>query len=328
VKIIRKILWKAYRVFIFKPYAMVSFIWPVWYYYVNRRSRQLFKLNPPKLNDIQNRIVSDLKKDGIAIAHTDELFPGKNILEKLQAYTGPLLKTAEAKTGKTFLEYLWEPIPILEAGNPFANAALDNRVVDIVNSYIGVYSRLVSLILNVTAPSEGQKARSSQRWHRDSDDKKICKMFIYVSDVSEENGPFIYLLGSQYGGKLRKLFPQWPPAGSVPERGAVEKKVAPEDIKVCLGKAGTVIFADTSGLHQGGYGPSGKRVMFTAAYYAGDMFKFPKPRYTLAPEFLPEFEASNPSKAVRYAISEKEPRLFKKFHHAVKKILNPKILKL
>jgi len=37
-------------------------------------------------------------------------------------------------------------------------------------------------------------------------------------------------------------------------------------IQKCFGKAGTVIFADTSGLHKGGYVLSAPRLMYTATY--------------------------------------------------------------
>jgi hypothetical protein len=120
--------------------------------------------------------------------------------------------------------------------------------------------------LNITDPIGEDPPRDSMLWHRDPEDKRMCKMFIYLTDVDENSGPFIYVKQSTYGRKYGSYLPQRPPKGYYPVEGAVEKKVEGNDITVCTGKAGTVVFADTSGLHKGGYAKLNKRVMFTAGY--------------------------------------------------------------
>ena len=73
---------------------------------------------------------------------------------------------------------------------------------------------------------EGSEAVSSQRWHRDPEDRKLCKVFIYLNDVDENAGHFTYVKGSHYLGKWGKLFPQKPPKGFYPPSGAVENIVS------------------------------------------------------------------------------------------------------
>ena len=51
-----------------------------------------------------------------------------------------------------------------------------------------------------------KKRVASQRWHRDPDDDHIVKMFIYLSDVAEEAGPFEYVRDSAAGGRYGDLF--------------------------------------------------------------------------------------------------------------------------
>ena len=94
----------------------------------------------------------------------------------------------------------------------------------------------------------------------------MCKFFIYLNDVDETSGPFTYVKGSNLGGRWRNVYPQRPPMGSYPLAGAVDAVVSATDVRPCTGKAGTVIFADTSGLHKGGYATAKERIMFMAGF--------------------------------------------------------------
>ena len=112
--------------------------------------------------------------------------------------------------------------------------------------------------------------------------KKLIKIFIYLNDVDEENGPFKYIHQSHASGRLGTLFPQrqFGRHGFYPPEGSVEKQVSKNDIKSFIGRAGTVVFCDTTGLHKGGYSISRTRIMFTSMFATeGDvikpMFKYP-----------------------------------------------------
>lgn len=144
----------------------------------------------------------------------------------------------------------------------------NQKILDIVNSYFGAWSKFYYLTLNLTKPMlKSAVPVMSQNWHRDPEDKKTRKVFIYLNDVQENTGPFIYVLGSQDGGKYGKFFPQKkPPKGAYPPIGAVEARVHANDIKTYTGEAGTVIFVDTAGLHRGGYATEKERIMFTAGF--------------------------------------------------------------
>lgn len=136
-----------------------------------------------------------------------------------------------------------------------------------MNAYLRQWSRFYYYYLGETLPAPNAEPVGSQRWHRDPEDKRMCKVFIYLTDVdSVEAGPFTYLKGSQEYGDYRAYFPQKFPQGSYPALGAVEKIADPKDIFTCLGKAGTIIFCDTSGLHRGGLSTSISRTMFTAGF--------------------------------------------------------------
>ena len=199
---------------------------------------------------------------------------------------------------------LFDSDVITDLNNPFSQLSLHRTVLDIVNAYIGVCSKILSLTLAVTMPVKKEADPSqSQRWHRDPDDRVMCKMFLYLNDVGETAGPFMYVSQSQYGGRYRHIFPQKLPSGFYPPLGAVERRIPKKDIKVFTGKAGTIVFADTSGLHKGGYATGKERIMFTTSYVSNASL-WP-PYYTCpdSEDFKKQLALLHP--VVQYALEER-----------------------
>ena len=309
---IRKNGWgTVHHLCVVHPYCTVRHLWPVWYHISNKKSKQLFKQRTPDLNDVQKRIVSDFKHSGVAISHLDELFPEQHFLPMLQKHMQERLASAEIKSGKQFLRYLWDAVPQLDFNNPFIAIALDKRMLDIINSYLGLWAKFYFFTLNITDPvAAGVKPVQSQRWHRDPEDKRIPKIFIYLNDVDKDAGPFMCVKESHYGGKWRSLFPQRPPHGSRAPYGRVEEIVPTSDIKVCTGRAGTIVFFDTSGLHQGGYATKKERIMFTGVYASGASYKYTKQRGFRYPEdFSEKLAAATLCDEAHYAVTLPEPSL-------------------
>lgn len=245
-----------------RVYYSIIWIHPIWLNVVNKKRKALLERYPAM--QVNKGILHDLSEYGIAISDTEELF-GKGALEALQKEAHILRDAAIPSTKKTFLLELLPRNPVLGSGSLFSKLTLGRNIVDTISAYIGVLPHFYLYTLNVTMPIKGE-AISSQRWHRDPEDKKFCKMFIYLTDVDETAGPFMYVMKSNYGNKYRGMFPQRPPFGTYPPDGAVENEIYATDLKVCTGKAGTVIFCDTSGLHKGGYATEKERIMFTAGY--------------------------------------------------------------
>ncbi len=267
MNMMRRILRAVKRAIRVRPDQLIMRAWPVWFFVSNRHARRLHRRHRPELSGVQRRIVGELAAKGISIVHMDELFIGEQRFPPLEEHTKDLMGSAAVKTKKKFLQYLLDATPTLDLANPFIQVMLERQVLDTVNAYMQMCSKFHSFTLNVTMPvGEGTTRVQSQRWHRDPDDKKMCKVFLYLTDVDESAGPFTYVVGSQYGGKWRKIFPQLPPLETYPPDGGVEKRVPAADMLVATGKAGTMIFCDTSGLHRGGYATQKNRVMFTAVY--------------------------------------------------------------
>jgi len=143
------------------------------------------------------------------------------------------------------------------------------------------------------------KETASMQWHRDYDDHKIVKVFLYLVDVDEQMGPFTYLRETQPGARFGHLFPSRPPEGAVPPKADVERLVPAAQLQQCTGKKGSFIICDTTGLHRGGRSTTKSRILFTLTY-ASDAAIDPD-KYTLG-ENARDF--ARLSRAARFALRQ------------------------
>ena len=266
----------AIRSPILSLYALFRKSFPVWDL-INRRGKSLFKNNLPPLDSLQKKILGELNHNGVAISSLDELFPKMQVTENLiRAAMGKKEKPALNKD-KPFLSYSMGKGSIIDLSNPLIQFSLNPRILQIVNSYLSLFARLTYFELATTnLVKNNDKPKGSQRWHRDPALHRLCKVFVYLTDVEEENGPFKYIEQSQTNGKFSKIFPQrqFGRHGFYPPNGEVEKKISQDKLRSCKGKKGTVIFCDTTGLHKGGYALVKKRIMYTSTYMSeGEIFK-------------------------------------------------------
>lgn len=228
-----------------------------------------FKTNKTSLNQ---RILNDLKTEGIAFANLEEICPGENYLKKMQEWVFSNEKNLRPKTKKKFLLSYFsreDNFVELDLNNVFFNFYLNEKLIFLVSSYLGYVPQLNFITVEKTIPIEKSVGSShSQNWHRDPEERKTLKVFIYISDVNNDNGPFVYVKQSQPSGKgiFSKFAPQKLPYGSYPDEKLVSAKVKENDMVTATGKAGTVIFCDTAGLHRGGLSFSGERIMATGFY--------------------------------------------------------------
>lgn len=298
-------------------YFKIRSWWPVWFYVVNGKNRRAFKTHQDILSPVQQRILSDLARDGIAVADMDELFPHTDMMARFQTYTAQRIAEAETKTHKSFLKNLWDAVPVIDESNPFIPLVLSDAILATVNAYMQMFSYFFYLTLNVTTPvSEGSEAVQSQRWHGDPEDKKMCKVFLYLTDVDEGSGPFIYVSGTQHGGRWRHLFREQPPRGFLPPNCPIDQIVPASDIKRYTGKTGTIILCDTSGYHRGGYATTRERIMLTMGYCSGAS-AYPL-RVRLEDLSGQSVDALHLSPAARYALGFSRGAVTKYFFRKIK----------
>ena len=119
---------------------------------------------------------------------------------------------------------------------------------------------------------KGDNLGSGEGWHRDSFFNQF-KAIVYLGDVSEDNGPFEYVTGSHL---VRSKFADHKKFG-IPLKSAriedadIRKIIAAEPSRHCVftATAGTLLLADTTGIHRGMPLKAGERFALTNYYFPG-----------------------------------------------------------
>ena len=209
---------------------------------------------------VDRTLLEELRERGIAIRPFDDVFRDRARLDELKAIAERREAQKEGTAAKEFLERLMPSR--VEATGPFVALALEPQVVALANAYIGMHSYLRGLEMWRNLPTD-EPPKLSQLWHRDWDDVINLKLFVYLSEVTEEHGPFTFASGTQPGGP-REL--------DVKDRlsdDEMAERIPREEWVVCTGGPGTVVLADTCGYHKGGKPTKGDRLLWTAQFTSG-----------------------------------------------------------
>lgn len=142
-------------------------------------------------------------------------------------------------------------------------AAVSRPLLDAVTEYLGEVPILGNVTIMVSVPNNSQVG--SQLYHLDFADEKQVKLFIYVDEVTQENGPFTFTpisvtneLIKAYGYDRGRL--------TIDE---VEKAVGSDKEIQVTGPAGTALLCDTSRcLHYGSNRNKTTRIVLLIQYVA------------------------------------------------------------
>jgi hypothetical protein len=217
-----------------------------------------------------DQVGAALEKDGVTTVSVDHLEGGLDLLDALSAEMNAesLRLSNDIERWKNNEQKDANEKPFLFEINttPLSRAAwsmaLHPQILAIVNRYIHAHSRIWDLQYWINAPRQSCAPTASQLWHRDGDGTCI-KVFVYLSDVKIDSGPFYYACGTHRGkkrlthGKNRKMTDD-------ELRDLFDDRISIEPI---IGGPGTVIIANTSGYHKGGFVKKGNRLVLQAAYY-------------------------------------------------------------
>ena len=244
----------------------------------NREARRRYAHQPPVLDELQHGIVDRLRTDGYASLPLVDLLP--ELWSELEPAAQQFVAETEAelakeragqesalrrREGKEFVVRKHAYDVRLGVDDPWLRFGLDKRMLDVANAYLGMWTKLEYVDVWYTPPVETGDRRSSQRWHRDFNDRHLLKAFLYLSDVDADAGPFEYVPRSAPGGELDHLWP-WRPLGSnYPPEGELEAKIAERAVSFTAPR-GTLIFCNTSGFHRGGFAVGKPRVLATVTY--------------------------------------------------------------
>jgi len=243
----------------------------------NRASRWRYTRQPPALDAVQQRVLDELGREGYATLPFSELIGNASVWDELEADGESFRAETEAgltregsggesglrrRPGKEFVVRKYAYGARLELDDPRLRLRTNPRLLDLANAYLGLWSKLEYVDLWYTPPAGEEERRSSQRWHRDFNDRHLLKAFIYLVDVDEEAGPFEYVPRSAPGGELESLWP-WRPLGeNYPPQDELAERIDGRAVTFTAPK-GTIIFCNTCGFHRGGFATEKPRVLAT-----------------------------------------------------------------
>jgi hypothetical protein len=255
--------------FAFGFFLSFDFVWKI----KNSIAIEHHKNSCLKLNDFEKEILSSLNKDGVAVTHINKFSP--SLFDELIQWKEEIKKNKNESTLKKFLTYFiggsyQTETQSFSSINPLIFFSINKSILNIVNTYFGMWSNIIYLEMNETKLIEKSASlQKSQNFHRDPGVNKCIKIFIYLNDVEEGGGPFTYIKGSHRLGRYWNIFKQrfYGLGGCYPDIDNLETKIDSKDIFEIYGKSGSVIIADTTGIHRGGNSYLNTREMTTSLYY-------------------------------------------------------------
>ncbi|MEY9255551.1 hypothetical protein ABH989_002967 [Bradyrhizobium ottawaense] len=116
--------------------------------------------------------------------------------------------------------------------------------------------------------AHGEAAKEAELYHRDVDDLRFIKLFVYLTDVDEGSGPHAFVRGTHKVDKLTEI------------RRLSEAEVAREfgadNMLSFTGSAGTAFIENTYGVHRGVPPTTRTRLLFQVLYSLAEYVGGPK----------------------------------------------------
>jgi hypothetical protein len=181
-------------------------------------------------------------------------------------------------------EYL-EPLTMVDPRNPFGEFTLDTvppgchigqyresemlacpylldiandpRLVDAASAYLGC-KPVISTFRAWWSFGGFTEPKDAEYFHRDVDDWKFVKLFVYLTDVGPDNGPHVFVKGSQRSNRLLELRRH--------SDAEVEDVFGKDAVLSITGAQGSAFFEDTFGFHKGTVCRTGRRLLFQVQY--------------------------------------------------------------
>jgi hypothetical protein len=223
----------------------------------------------------KERIAESMLDTGFATSHIYHLLTDEELrwFEQCQKYYAGFYSDPEVTNrirlleagnpiqdrGKVFeltqADYLKGPLT-LESG-AFMHLYTADVFLDLARMYLGTEPVLRNIATWIHAYTPQNLRDRSQRWHRDTEDNRILKIWMYYSDVTPDKGALEYVQNSRWGDKNNSIWPNydkendsWPTHGYLD--AASTAKIPNKDIAMATGEVGTIVFGDTNGFHRGG----------------------------------------------------------------------------
>ena len=225
-----------------------------------------YNISEIKLADNIDHTIDKLKENGYCIGEIDNSIC-KNIIDKLKSLnfkerkSNRIVKYGQPKDTYTS-NSAWcvsqsDVINLPEV----QKIVSDERLLYIVQEYLGTKPILTQTNLWFTHNINDEFSTNAQLYHRDFDHERWLKVFVYLNDVTELNGPHCFVKKSHQdiGTIGRGAFER-------ESDKTIEQHYPKENIITHTGKQGTLIIEDTRGYHKGLPVVSGERIILQIEY--------------------------------------------------------------
>lgn len=131
------------------------------------------------------------------------------------------------------------------------------KVLDVVGGFLGCKPTIGYIATWWSYPTD-EGPKQAENFHRDVDDWRFIKLFLYLTEVKQENGPHKYVLHSSTKPvltQIRRL-----------NDDEVSHSFGEENILTMTSQAGHAFLEDTYGVHKGQPLQSGNRLLFQVVY--------------------------------------------------------------
>jgi hypothetical protein len=250
-----------------------------WRHIANQDPSKALKRAGLSLTSVQHDLLQQLRRDGVVITDTRTMFGESRLLEELtravdqkerdwQQRIEAQRAMVDGPGVKTYMLELLGERPLLDPTDVFVRFAVQPAVLNLANAYMGMYTRLNLVQVWHNLPSRGP-ARNAQLWHRDRDDRRMFKLFIYFTDVGLGEGPLVYAPGTHKDGTVQQDPETFGEEGTTARRSNDEQMhaVVPREKWItATGPKGTCILVDTWGYHKGGYVQQNDRLLYTCMF--------------------------------------------------------------
>ena len=235
-------------------------------------------------------ISNELKKKGYSVLDfkiSDELLSGLiNLTKKLKCsyskFDPKSVKVIFNKNLHKLPSYYYDPFEMLNQ-KEVVNVIKFLKNIDIANTYFGSKSYLIGLNMWWSTIGKESDTFSAQKFHFDLNGIKWLKYFVYLSDVTIDNGPHTYVEGTHRS--FSKPY-------SILKKGY--KRIADQEIETyfskdrvhqLVGNKGTIIIGDTSCFHKGMVPKKQNRLIFEITLSNSLFTNSPKKKLSLDESF-------------------------------------------
>jgi len=200
-------------------------------------------------------------------------------LGELHGYLADKLVAPHGRSLPTFLAHR-PPPDVRMAEYSLADTLACPHLLELANSapllrlaahYIGCKPTISAIGLRWSYPQTGSGS-GLQAFHRDCDDWRFIKVFVYLTDVDEAAGPHMYISGTQHEHCSMRL--------QAYSNDEIASRYGAARISSVTGAAGTGFAVDTRGIHKGMVPTQKPRLLLQIQYSLLPvyMYRYDKPQ--------------------------------------------------